>query len=106
MESGASLITKERERQISEEGWTAEHDDTKVGSGHLALTGACYALYVTGILTDEGAKWRAQYLKMAKEFWPWADTTWKPVPEDPIRTLVKAGALIAAEIDRMQRGKF
>lgn len=34
--------------------------------------------------------------------WPWADDWWNP-SDDPVRNLVKAGALIAAEIDRIQR---
>ena len=34
--------------------------------------------------------------------WPWLDG-WKPTPDDRIRELAKAGALIAAEIDRLQR---
>lgn len=34
--------------------------------------------------------------------WPWHSSWWKP-SDDPIRNLVKAGALIAAEIDRLQR---
>lgn len=34
--------------------------------------------------------------------WPWADSWWKP-STDPVRNLVKAGALVAAEIDRYQR---
>lgn len=34
--------------------------------------------------------------------WPWDADAWKPT-QDPIRQLVKAGALIAAEIDRRQR---
>lgn len=33
--------------------------------------------------------------------WPWdLKRHWKPTPGDPVRQLVKAGALIAAEIDR------
>jgi hypothetical protein len=36
--------------------------------------------------------------------WPWSKKWWKP-SSDPIRNLVKAGALIAAEIDRLQRAK-
>ena len=35
--------------------------------------------------------------------WPWSDKWWKP--KDKIRDLVRAGALIAAEIDRLQRLK-
>ena len=34
--------------------------------------------------------------------WPWDDEWWNPSP-DPITNLVKAGALIAAEIDRQER---
>ena len=34
--------------------------------------------------------------------WPWDVSWWKP-SDSPIRNLVKAGALIAAEIDRLQR---
>ena len=35
--------------------------------------------------------------------WPWKEAWWKPTPEDRIRELVKAGALIVAEIDRLRR---
>lgn len=34
--------------------------------------------------------------------WPWATDWWKP-SDDPITNLVRAGALIAAEIDRLLR---
>jgi hypothetical protein len=37
--------------------------------------------------------------------WPFAPERWKPSPSNRIRELVKAGALIAAEIDRLQRTK-
>jgi hypothetical protein len=41
--------------------------------------------------------------------WPWKPDWWKPSPgtdeEARIRELAKAGALIAAEIDRLQRAK-
>ena len=36
--------------------------------------------------------------------WPFEDAAWKP-SHDPVKNLVKAGALIAAEIDRLQRQK-
>lgn len=35
--------------------------------------------------------------------WPFSQEWWKPTPDDRIRELAKAGALIAAEIDRLQR---
>lgn len=85
---GAELIAQERQRQIDGEGWTPEHDATH-RSGQLARAGAAYALHVT---RGDG-----------KQFWPFSDG-WKPSP-DPIRALVKAGALIAAEIDRLQRAE-
>jgi len=43
-------------------------------------------------------------------YWPWCDSWWKPAKisqsgskADRIKELVKAGALIAAEIDRLNR---
>jgi hypothetical protein len=36
----------------------------------------------------------------AWQWWPWSFEWWKP--KDRIRNLVRAGALIAAEIDRLQ----
>jgi len=36
--------------------------------------------------------------------WPFSSEWWKPA-QDPIRNLVKAGALIAAEIDHLQRNR-
>ncbi len=41
--TGAEMIAAERERQVSEEGWTAEHDDEHI-MGELAAGAACYAL--------------------------------------------------------------
>ncbi len=52
MENGLFLIVKERNRQVSEEGWTAEHDD-KWLYGQLALAAMAYAIaavmQVTGL---------------------------------------------------------
>ncbi len=103
--TGADLITEERERQIDEEGWTAEHDAAHC-LGQLSTAGAAYALDVVG-REDKGdgerGYWEAECLKASIECWPWDGEWWKPTPEDPIRQLTKAGALIAAEIDRIQR---
>jgi hypothetical protein len=46
----------------------------------------------------------AKDFKWVPNDWPkeWNVDWWKP-SDDPIRNLVKAGALIAAEIDRLQR---
>ena len=39
----------------------------------------------------------------APYLWPWRPSWWKPTPDDRVRELVKTGALIAAEIDRLRR---
>lgn len=89
--SGTELITAERKRQIEVEGWTPEHDDSH-DAGDLVAAAICYAQnagqHIIGAPPRE---------------WPWAVKWWKPSPNDPIRDLVKAGALIAAEIDRRLR---
>ena len=93
--TGIELIAEERQRQIDVKGWTAEHDD-KHGGGQLALAGACYA----------GAEITRNINKNNDAFpglWPWDEKWWKPTPDDRIKELAKAGALIAAEIDRINR---
>lgn len=98
--SGAEMITVERQRQISQEGWTTEHDDEHVldelGSAAAAYLAVVRAQVLLRVTPDEIAAVGAPGL------WPWASSWWKP-SDDPIRNLVKAGALIAAEIDRLQR---
>ena len=92
MSDGIDHIAAERRRQIEEEGWTAENDD-RYTDGSLALAGASYATTVDPDIKDD---------EYPPSFWPWAPRWWKP-SDDPIRNLVKAGALIAAEIDRLDR---
>lgn len=88
--SGVELIAAERQRQITEEGWTPEHDGLHA-RGQLAEAAACYAM--TDFHRGCGG--------VVPEWWPWSDEYWKPCPDDRVRELVKAGALIAAEIDRL-----
>jgi len=98
MNTGIELIAAERARQITEEGWTADHDDTEHPAGQLAGAAACYALWHS-VYLHSGVLWR-----FIMALWPWSHEWWKPTqPADPIRDLAKAGALIAAEIDRLQR---
>jgi len=108
--TGVELIAAERQRQIDAEGWTPEHDDEHT-LGEMAAAGACYALL--------GTRWRDSAVLGAplvrSILWPWDDEWFKPTdyPEPPytpdvhidrhVRDLTKAGALIAAEIDRLQR---
>lgn len=87
---GFALIAMERHRQITEKGYTAEHDDKHDGTEFLQAA-ACYMANAT--------PWDFGLSDVA---WPWESEDYKPSP-DYVRNLVKAGALIAAEIDRLQR---
>lgn len=97
MKTGTELIAEERARQISGEGWLAEHDDTH---DRAEMNNAARAYAEVAAFQARGGK------NVNKECppngWPWSIEWYKPADE-PIRNLVKAGALIAAEIDRLQR---
>lgn len=84
--TGVELIAAERERQVSQEGWTPEHDDQH-DKGELA---SAAMTYLAGEINDRTRLW-----------WPWEMKWFKP--RTYLGNLVKAGALIAAEIDRIQR---
>lgn len=89
---GTLLIAFERERQIEQEGWTAEHDDQWT-SEELAYAAAFYAL-------------PEKYGELLS-FWPFALEWNKKSQHNRLRQLQIAGALIAAEIDRLGRtGRF
>jgi len=76
-------VLEERARQVSVEGWDPDHDDEVHDDGELARAAACYALGEAG------------------DLWPWDIRWWKP--KDRRRDLVRAGALIVAEIECLDR---
>ena len=88
--TGIEAISAERKRQVEEEGWTPEHD-RQHKSGELALAAACYAIPPLFRKT-----WDA-----VEKLWCWHYNWWKPTPKDRKREIVKAGALLAAEYDRL-----
>lgn len=95
--AGVSMIADERRRQITSEGWTPEHDDHH-SDGELVLSAACYA-YPPVLRAINPAT-------MVAVNWPWSADWWKPGADTPrgrIWDLRRAGALIAAEIDRQLR---
>jgi hypothetical protein len=89
MKNGSTLIADERLRQVTQEGFTAKHD-AELAPGQLWKAACAYLLHL-GFPQARGIP----------SVWPWHTFWWKP-SADPLRNLVKAGALIAAEIDRMQ----
>lgn len=96
--TGTALIAAERERQVQREGWSSEHDDEHDG-GEMAGAAASYAAIACrqvaeGIINVSGFP--------PGQLWRWESKWWKP-SNDPLHNLVKAGALIAAEIDRLLR---
>ena len=93
-EDGVHLIAAERRRQVSEEGWMPEHDDEHTGF-ELTKAAESYA-WLTRTPAPVPSAVPAPFM------WPWAASWWKP-SDDPVRNLVRVGALIAAEIDRLQR---
>ena len=89
-------VADERTRQISGEGYTTDHDD-RYRFGDLASAGAAYAKM--GSHSDDLS--RRRWLGAAEALWPWDRAAFKPTTAR--RDLVKACALIVAEIGRLDR---
>ena len=94
LRTGIWLIQFERARQIVKEGFTSKHDEQHE-SGELLLLAACYILknytfadFEKDIESELFAYWGDDELIKYK---------------NPIKDLTRAGALIAAEIDRLLR---
>lgn len=96
MKSGIELIKEERQRQIEVEGWTAAHD-SKHDMGQLAYAAVTYAL------PDFTISFQFKGVKIGIDpmfHWPFEKQWLKRGTRK--QDLIKAGALIAAEIDRLQ----
>ncbi|HFH4112891.1 TPA: hypothetical protein ACGJ6O_003061 [Pseudomonas aeruginosa] len=79
-------VQAERRRQVEAEGWTPEHDDLYCA----AELPRAAAAYILNGANDE-----------APAIWPFSAKWWKPTSAR--RDLIKAGALILAEIERLDR---
>lgn len=104
--NGAELITAERRRQIDEEGFYPDRD-ARYKPGTLGMAAICYATFACS-----GAEIREDVRKLNNagyppRHWPWPLSFWKVGADNSdasrVRELVKAGALIAAEIDRIKQ---
>ena len=95
-------VIAERDRQHNEEKFTPEWDDRYVGF-ELVKAAVCYAQAASWKETTRRANRARAYPPGG---WPWADHWWKPAAvDDRRRDLVKAGALILAEIERLDRAE-
>lgn len=92
-------ISAERQRQVDEEGWTEEHDDQH-RNGEMARAAAAYCESAARPKLFARRPGAAFTVPMS---WPvaWDRSWWKPTSSR--RDLVKAGALIVAEIKRIDR---
>jgi hypothetical protein len=91
--SAIEEVAAERRRQTEHENWTLEHDDTHT-AGEMARAAACYALPPGYLDTIHGSEYR-------HPLWPWDWSWWKP--KDRRRDLIRAAALLVAEIERLDR---
>jgi hypothetical protein len=88
LSQAAADVLAERQRQKSAEGWSERHDDDH-DCDELAKAAACYAV----------AYPKAKCPKQ----WPWDGSWWKP--KDRRRNLVRAAALLMAQIERDDRAR-
>jgi len=83
-------ISDERRRQVTAEGYDAAHDDRHT-AGEIALMAASYAALA------------GRHEIAAMHAWPWDDPLPQSLTAAPRRLLIIAGALILAEIERIDR---
>ena len=100
MKTPIELIQEERERQINKEGWTRNRDDNIHFQGNLAKAAACYASPTT-LFAVECSNDGKEFV--FEDAWPWASRWDKRKKHSRMRQLQIAGALIVAEMERLQR---
>ena len=92
MTIGFKLIIAERKRQIESEGYTAEHD-SQYKCDELFIAGCCY---------HSAQRFRENSLVDSETLplsWPFLRSVWKPSPDNRVKELTKAGALLQAHVD-------
>lgn len=98
--TAVDLIAAERARQLAPEkaggeGYDADHD--RGHADELARAASVYALPAN----NRDVEIPAANVSLQEFLWPWDPWFYRPVPDDRVRELVKAGALIAAAIDAL-----
>ncbi len=101
-------VAAERERQVTQEGWTPEHDDAHA-QGEMAAAAAAYALaavsgYGAHTLAEED-NIAMSLDELSRHAWPegWSGSWFKPTTHR--RNLIKALALLTAEVERLDRAE-
>jgi hypothetical protein len=105
---GAIRILNERKRQIVVDKWNQDHDDKHI-NGELVKAAACYAMadfdLYTGVIEQNRNTGGIPIIENPDGVWPWGgQEEWQIRRQcSRLRQLEIAGALIAAEIDRILR---
>lgn len=103
-----SDVIAERARQVVAEHFVAAHDDHHV-RGELAKAAAAYTVHSIVIADLRARGMDAASIEQVAaqgglpKFWPWQRSWWKPTTQR--RNLVKAAALLVAEIERLDRAE-
>jgi len=98
-------IKAERIRQQDVEGWTPDHDDQH-SKGEMTRAALNYAGAASICMTLDANRYDQDQRPPLDFFgsafmWPWAAKWWKP--KTVRRDLIRAAALIVAEIERLDR---
>lgn len=93
---GAEMVA-ERNRQTDVEGYSPAHDDGH--PGEMARAAGCYATTAGEAIESGNSDTSGEHLHAWQ--WPWEKDAWKP--KNARRDLIRAGALIIAEIERLDR---
>ncbi|CAN1721962.1 protein of unknown function [Hyphomicrobium sp. 1Nfss2.1] len=98
-------IRGERAEQIAGHGFDASHDDSH-DNEELRMAAACYALGQTDVSLSAtiGVPFAGKgfaHVSASRQLWPWDRECWKPTKRR--HDLIKAAALIVAEIERLDR---
>lgn len=93
-------VIAERQRQQAVEGWTPEHDDEH-RSNELVSAAVEYASHVVGRSWVFESRPDIYAGEECSNDWPWDEAGWKT--KSPRQDLVRAAALLIAEIERLDR---
>ena len=107
MNKAVKDVLAERVRQVEVEGWSSGHDDQHK-HGELAMAAACYAAHSSGWeainqtrLSEDVMRTVHRAQQFVGAMWPWDRRWWKP--KTARQNLVRAAALLLAEIERIDR---